>query len=77
MYNSRLLMKKNNLEGNRELTDDEMAKKINDEIVANVPISIHFDFDKAIQTSVYKDGRMVNESIEDGNFKIEIKKNTQ
>jgi len=70
-------MKKNKLEERRLFTDDEMAKKIQEEIIAGVPISTEVDFDNGTQTSKYSDGRVVTEFVDSEKFKSEIRKNIQ
>ena len=70
-------MKKNKLKEQPQLTDDEMAKKIQGEIIAGIPISTEVDFDNGIQTSKFRDGRVITESVDNEKFKSEIRKNIQ
>jgi len=70
-------MKKNKPKEQPLLTDDEMAKKIQEEIIAGVPISTEVDFDNGTQTSKYSDGRVVTEFVDSEKFKSEIRKNIQ
>jgi len=70
-------MKKNKPKEQPLLTDDEMAKKIQEEIIAGIPISTEVDFDNGTQTSKFREGRVVTESVDNEKFKSDIRKNIQ